>query len=161
MNADALRHFFEYHFSQNRMIWNACIVPLSDEQFVQSAEYSVGSIRNQIVHMMNVDEGWFSDLDSPGMPQWDITDTMNDRGTIRAHWDGVEQSMRQYLIDLTDDRLFDKPLQGEDENLLRWQILLHVVNHGTDHRAQLLRLLHDAGIDTMPQDYVFYVYDNP
>jgi len=37
--------------------------------------------------------------------------------------------------------------------------LLHVVNHGTDHRAQLLRLLNDLGRKTESQDYIFYVYE--
>jgi uncharacterized damage-inducible protein DinB len=38
-------------------------------------------------------------------------------------------------------------------------VLLHVGNHGTDHRAQILRLLSDLGLKTGPQDYVFYIYD--
>ncbi|NOK62014.1 MAG: hypothetical protein GFH23_1086650n1, partial [Chloroflexi bacterium AL-N1] len=50
-------------------------------------------------------------------------------------------------------------LEGEDKDLVLWQVLLHVVNHGTDHRAQLLRLLHDLGVRTTSQDYIFYVYD--
>jgi uncharacterized damage-inducible protein DinB len=37
---------------------------------------------------------------------------------------------------------------------------LHVGNHGTDHRAQLLRLLNDLGVKTASQDYISYVYDN-
>jgi uncharacterized damage-inducible protein DinB len=52
-------------------------------------------------------------------------------------------------------------LAGEDKDLILWQVLLHVVNHGTDHRAQLLRLLNDLGVETTSQDYVFYMYDNP
>jgi uncharacterized damage-inducible protein DinB len=70
--------------------------------------------------------------------------------------------MRAYLADLRDDMLFEKPFaDGEDKDLILWQVLLHVANHGTDHRAQLLRLLHDLGVKTGPQDYIFYVYDNP
>lgn len=57
--------------------------------------------------------------------------------------------------------LFEKPFPpGEDEDLYLWQVLLHVVNHGTDHRAQILRLINDLRVRTAPQDYVFYVYDN-
>jgi uncharacterized damage-inducible protein DinB len=37
-----------------------------------------------------------------------------------------------------------------------WQTLLHLVNHGTDHRAQVLRALHDFGAETFDQDLVFY-----
>ena len=82
---------------------------------------------------------------------------------IRAHWDSVEQSMRGYLAELRDDMLFDKPIEEpeEDKDLIVWQVLLHVVNHGTDHRAQLLRLLNDLGVETASQDYIFYVYDHP
>jgi uncharacterized damage-inducible protein DinB len=57
--------------------------------------------------------------------------------------------------------LFDKPFpDGEDRDLILWQVLLHVVNHGTDHRAQVLRFLNDLGVETTSQDYKFYVYDN-
>ncbi|MEO0565229.1 MAG: DinB family protein, partial [Chloroflexota bacterium] len=80
---------------------------------------------------------------------------------IRTYWDGVEESMRVYLAALQDDILLEKPLDGEDKDLFVWQVLLHVVNHGTVHRAQILRLLKDLGIKTGPQDYVFYIYDNP
>jgi uncharacterized damage-inducible protein DinB len=65
------------------------------------------------------------------------------------------------LSKLRDDMLFENPFaDGEDKDLILWQVLLHVGNHGTDHRAQLLRLLNDLGVKTAPQDYIFYVYDN-
>jgi uncharacterized damage-inducible protein DinB len=92
----------------------------------------------------------------------DSSDNFDDRKIIRAFWDRVEQSMRDYLAELRDDMLFDKPIEDpeEDKNLMVWQVLLHVVNHGTDHRAQLLRVLNDMGVKTNSQDYIFYVYDN-
>jgi uncharacterized damage-inducible protein DinB len=135
--------------------------PLSQEQFTQPVDYSHGSVRDQIVHLMSVDEAWFSDLRGVDIPEPLDPAHLNDRERIRAHWDNVEQMMREYLAALRDDMLFDKPLAGEDKNLILWQVLLHVVNHGTDHRAQLLRALHDLGVKTTSQDYIFYVYDNP
>lgn len=83
------------------------------------------------------------------------------RESIRVYWDTVEQNMRDYLATLRDDMLDDKPLEGEDNDLVVWQVLLHVVNHGTDHRSQLLRVLNDLDIKTAAQDYIFYVYENP
>lgn len=161
MFADIFRHFYDYHFFQNRHIWDAYIVPLPQEQFLQPVDYSHSSVCNQIVHMINADNVWFSDLRGAEFPgDLDPAD-FEDRRAIRARWDGVEQMMRAYLDDLRDDTLFDKPLQGEDADLTVWQVLLHVVNHGTDHRAQVLRVLHDLGADTRYQDYIFYVYGNP
>jgi uncharacterized damage-inducible protein DinB len=162
MNADAFRHFYGYHFTENRNIWDSCVTQLSDQQFTQNVAYSHGSVRDQIVHLMSVDEGWFSELRGVEPSEPFPPANLNDRESIRAHWDSVEQSMRDYLAELRDDMLFDKPIEEpeEDQDLMVWQVLLHVVNHGTDHRAQLLRLLNDLGVKTTSQDYIFYVYDN-
>ena len=162
MNADAFRHFYGYHFAENRKIWDACIASLPYEQFTQAVSYSHGSVRDQIVHLMSVDEAWFSDLrgvaPSEPLPPADV----DDREMIRARWDSVEQGMRDYLAELRDEMLLDRPIEEpeEDRALTVWQVLLHVVNHGTDHRAQLLRLLNDLGVKTASQDYIFYAYDN-
>jgi len=161
MNADAFRHFYNYHFAENRKIWDEYVTPLSYEQFTQAIGYSHGSVRSQIVHLMNVDEAWFGGLqgieNSDSYTQADF----DDRQLIRVYWDKVEQTMRGYLANLRDDMLFEKPFaEGEDKDLRLWQVLLHVGNHGTDHRAQLLRLLDDLGVQTKSQDYIFYVYDH-
>jgi uncharacterized damage-inducible protein DinB len=159
MNANAFRQFYDYHFAENRKIWDTCITSLSDEQFMQAVDYSHGSVRNQIVHIMSTDEAWFSGLRGVEFPEPFNPAEVDDREIIRTHWDNVEQTMRAYLATLRDDMLFEKPFaEGEDKDLILWQVLLHVANHGTDHRAQLLRLLNDLGVKTEYQDYIFYVY---
>jgi uncharacterized damage-inducible protein DinB len=162
MNADAFRHFYGYHFTENRKMWDSYVTPLSHEQFTQDVAYSHGSVRDQIVHLMSVDDVWFSELRGVEPSEPSPPADSDDRESIRAHWDSVEQNMRDYLAELRDDMLFDKPIEEpeEDKDLMVWQVLLHVVNHGTDHRAQLLRLLNDLGVKTTSQDYIFYVYDN-
>jgi uncharacterized damage-inducible protein DinB len=162
MNAKAFCHFFDYHFSENHAIWDTCIMPLSQQQFTQPVAYSLGSVRNQVVHLMSVDDIWFSPLRGLEIPEWRDPDDFEDRNLLRAEWDTVEQNMRAYLANLRDEMLFEKPFaEGEDKDLVLWQVLLHVVNHGTDHRAQVLRVLNDLGVKTTSQDYIFYVYDHP
>lgn len=162
MNASAFRHFYDYHFTENRKIWDQYVAPLSYEQFTRPVDYSYGSVRDQIVHLMSVDDVWFSELrglePSEPFPPSDL----DDRQSIRIHWDKVEKSMRGYLAELRDDMLFDTPIEEpeEDKDLIVWQVLLHVVNHGTDHRAQILRVLNDLGVRTTSQDYIFYVFEN-
>jgi uncharacterized damage-inducible protein DinB len=162
MNAHALRHFYQYHFVANRHIWEAYISGLTYEQFTQPINYSHGSVRNQIVHLIEVDDVWFSELQGVEPAEPLPTANGDDREAIRAYWDKVEQAMRAYLAVLSDEMLWTKPITEpeEDRELLVWQVLLHVVNHGTDHRAQILRLLHDFEVKTTGQDYIFYVYDN-
>ena len=162
MFVEVIRHLYDYHFAENRSVWENHIVMLTQEQFTQPVDYSLGSVRNQIVHMISVDDNWFSELRGLDVPGMLNPEDFNDRRGIRTHWDKVEQNMRAYLSGLNDEALFEKPFgEGEDEDLTAWQALLHVANHGTDHRAQILRVLHDMGYKTTPQDYIFYVYDNP
>lgn len=162
MNADAFRHLYGYHFAENRKLWDGYVTQLSQEQFTQPVSYSHGSVRDQVVHLMNVDEGWFSELRGVEPSDPLPTADSDDRNIIRARWDKVEQGMRLYLGGLRDDMLFAKPIEEpeEDKDLTVWQVLLHVANHGTDHRAQLFRLLNDLGVETTSQDYIFYVYEN-
>jgi uncharacterized damage-inducible protein DinB len=161
MNADAFRHLYGYHFAENRATWDKYVTQLTDAQFTQPAAYSHGSVRDQIVHLMSADEMWFSELQNAEPPDPFPPDN-NDRAAIRARWDAIEHGMRDFLAGLQDDMLFQKPIKEpeEDQVLFAWQVLLHVVNHGTDHRAQVLRSLNDMGVKTVSQDYIFYVYDS-
>lgn len=163
MNANAYRHFYNYHFAENRIVWSH-VASLTFEQFTQKVHYSRGSVREQVVHLIDAEDMWFSELRNvePSEPLPEIVD-VDDRDVIRAHWDKVEQKIRTYLVELQDNMLFTKPIKEpeEDQILFAWQVLLHVANHATDHRAQLLRALHDLGVDTKSQDYIFYVYENP
>jgi uncharacterized damage-inducible protein DinB len=163
MNADSFRHFYNYHFAENRKLWDRFVIPLSHEQFTQAVNYSHGSVWEQIVHIMDCDDTWFSELQGIEPVEPLPPATSDDREMIRARWDRIEQKMREYLAALQDDMLFAKPIQDpeEDKVLIVWQVLLHVVNHATDHRAQILRSLNDMGVETSWQDYIFYVYDNP
>jgi uncharacterized damage-inducible protein DinB len=161
MNADAFRHFYKYHFAENHKVWEH-VASLTYEQFTQSLAYSRGSVREQIVHLIEAEDVWFSELRDaqPSEPLPPLSS--DDREMIRTHWDRVEQNIRTYLADLHDDMLFTKPIKEpeDDKDLIVWQVLLHVANHATDHRAQLLRLLNDLGVETKSQDYIFYVYEN-
>jgi uncharacterized damage-inducible protein DinB len=161
MNADAFRQLYYYHFAENRKIWDRHVSHLSPEQFTRDVDYSHGSVRNQLLHLMDVDDVWFSELQ--GIEPLELpSPTFDDRELIRTHWDKIEQKMHGYLAELRDDMLFDKPIEEpeEDKDLMVWQVLLHVVNHGTDHRAQILRLLNDLGVKTSYQDYIFHVYES-
>jgi len=160
MNANAFRHFYEYHFAENRKIWDRYVTLLSDERFTEPVAYSRGSVRDQILHLISADDAWFSEMRGVEIPEDLKPADFPTRESIRAHWDQVEKNMRSYLAALTDEILFEKPFYGEDKDLIVWQVLLHVANHGTDHRAQLLRLLNDLGVETIYQDYIFYVYEH-
>ena len=93
MNADAFRHFYNYHFAENRKILDH-VASLTFEQFTQKADYSRGSIREQLVHLFDAEEMWFSELRGvqPADPLPDTVE-IDDRDAIRAFLDQVEKNM--------------------------------------------------------------------
>ena len=40
-----------------------------------------------------------------------------------------------------------------------WQIVMHVVNHGTLHRGQIVGMLRQLGVKPPATDIVFYYYE--
>lgn len=163
MDANAFRYLLRYHFWWSRFLFSEYLPQVAAADLVAPLGYSKGSIRDQMVHLVEVDEAWFGDLlgEGPGA-HWDETDGGPTLDAILARRDAIEAKATAYLAGVTDEALASRPYtEGEDKDLHLWQILLHVVNHGTDHRAQVLRQLNDLGIATTSQDLVFFAYEVP
>jgi uncharacterized damage-inducible protein DinB len=89
-------------------------------------------VRDLVVHIIKVDDAWFSGLRGVEAPESLAPGDIDDHSQLRLYWDQVEARMRGYLDGLTDEMLNSKPFPvPEDANLFAWQVLLHVVNHGT------------------------------
>jgi uncharacterized damage-inducible protein DinB len=153
MNAEGFRSLYEYHFAANRLLWERGIAPLTDEQFRRKVPYSLGSARNQVVHLMNIEDRWFCGLRGEDVPGILNPVYFGTAAKVRARWDVVEEGMRDYLSRL-DDAELARPF---DERAAVWQVLFHVLNHGTDHRAQTLATLAQLGVKGFAQDYYVYL----
>ena len=160
MQAQMLRHFVAYHIAENATLWSY-VDQLSADQMVADIAYAHGSIRNQLVHMLSVDATWLAGLKGLPIPE-PLDPTQYDSPMLlKAQWDDVAQQLHTYVMALSDTDVMTQPLTDDDANLYVWRVVLHLVNHGTDHRAQVLRCVHDAGVKTVSQDYIFYAYDYP
>jgi uncharacterized damage-inducible protein DinB len=58
------------------------------------------------------------------------------------------------------NRIIYKNLKGEGLENSLIDILGHVINHGTNHRAQAGQQLKITGIDLPTTDYIFYLREN-
>ncbi len=155
---------YDYHFTLNRRLWEQGILRLTNEEFVRPLDYSIGSVRNQIVHMMSVDHRWFARLMQQDIPPNLDYDAFPDRDNVRKAWDAIEANMQTYLNSLTDRDLSETitymtSRRGQVANE-RWRIMVHVINHGTDHRAQTMAVLYMLGkaID-LEQDMMLLWWD--
>jgi uncharacterized damage-inducible protein DinB len=149
-----IQSYLEYHDGMNRRVWES-VMQLSDEQFVSPSGYSHGSIRDLLIHMTAVDGRWLRGLkEQPDSRSYGLEPT--DYPTIKAAYAAWEQTaveLLEYAHSLTETSLDLTPIGMYGPV---WQVMLHLVNHGTDHRAQVLRALHDFGAPTFDQDYILY-----
>lgn len=149
----------QYHVSLNRRVWQS-VLALSDEQFLATADYAHGSVRNQIVHLAGVDGRWLRGLQGqPDARSFNPPpEQFATRETVFALWDPIERELLAFVQSQDEAALQRKP-PGLAEPA--WQVILHLANHGTDHRAQLLRSLHDLGAPSFAQDLILYLWDAP
>jgi uncharacterized damage-inducible protein DinB len=143
----------EYHVASNRRLWHHLMEHVTDEQFTQALGYSHGSIRHQIVHLAQTDRYWLHDIQAKLVTGLTPADYPT-RQSFTTIWEGIEQALLAYVQSLTAADLEEVPA-GLVET--RWQALVHVVNHGTDHRAQILSMLHSLGAPTYGQDLADYL----
>ncbi|MCY4021589.1 MAG: DinB family protein [Chloroflexi bacterium] len=162
MILQAVRTLVDYHYAAYDQVWSS-VMDLSREQFVQEYDYSLGSVRNQLVHVMNVDDRWLSRLQNQQPTESLMFADFPDPQSVLQKWGSIRQSVQNYVFGLSLEQLEQTvelhfPLRGGRRHNTRWQILLHVFNHGTDHRAQILALLHDLGGQTFEQDLILHLW---
>lgn len=155
MKLDLIQLYVEYHIETTRRVWDL-IDSITDEQFLADEIYSHGSIRNLMVHLASVDRRWLAglkNLDDVGhLKQEDFLT----RAASRDAFENVAKDLSEYVSTLTEEVL-NKPTDKVDRP--QWQILLHLVNHGTDHRATVLQQLNELGVKTFPQDLVMWLWE--
>ncbi|MCB9450007.1 MAG: DinB family protein [Anaerolineaceae bacterium] len=155
LTADVVRAMLDYNYAFQRRLWDS-IMTLTDDQFTTDIPYSHGSIRNHMVHLASVDGGWLRGLqEDPNARAYRFDPAQYaTRERVRAICEQSASEVTAYAAPLNDAALMVQP---KGLPLTVWQTLLHLVNHGTDHRAQVLRALHDFGAPTFDQDYVYHV----
>ena len=156
LSVDLIKTFTEYHIDMTRRLWNS-IDQITEEQFLAEDVYSRGSIRNLMVHLAATDSNWLAGLknipegqDEPGRKLEDYSS----RAIVREFWDNTAKDVADYAETLTEVELGENPV---DISNPRWQVFLHIINHGTDHRSTVLQRLHELGAPTFDQDFIIWL----
>ncbi|MCA0458086.1 MAG: DinB family protein [Chloroflexi bacterium] len=165
MNKQDVIRLFDYNFWANRKLW-ACVEKLSASQFDQPTDYSIGSVHEQVVHMLEVEWLWLRRVQSLPPDTFQPAAHYPTYDSIRSRWDRVEAAWREYLHNLPDGDL-DGILEytsRTDSKVYRtplWESLYQILNHSTDHRSQTLAQIHRVGGETLPQDFIYYTWEKP
>jgi len=164
MNKKMVTQLFGYNMWAFEKVW-ACISQLSDEQFCLDTGFSHGSIRSQMVHVISATLRWLDRLrELPARPHLEPA-SFQGKDDLKKKWELFLLEVRDYIDSLDEASLLEAvrweiPSRQLSARNTRREILLHLANQATDHRAESL-----ASIDlyfhkeTAEQDLIFYLIE--
>jgi uncharacterized damage-inducible protein DinB len=156
---------FDYNYWANGRILDAA-GGLTDEQYAEAVPgLSHGSIRATLVHALAAEQIWqrrclegvspttlLKEADCPTL------------AAMRALWAEEEAAMRAGLARLTDEalagRMAYRTTRGTPMEDTLWQLLTHLVNHGTQHRAEAAVALTAFGHSPGDVDLIIFMRQN-
>jgi len=141
MHVDDIRFLFGYDQHATGRLLDACVDvdPAVWERANVVGERGVGGI---LVHQLGSTQRWRVGLRSRGAeegprPELEPLLTVED---LRARWTSEWDAYDEWISAMSDNDLAEL-----DEGVSIWQLLAHVVNHGTQHRSEAAALLTAEG----------------
>lgn len=161
MNKADILTLYEYNAWANVRVLTAA-AQVSPEQFTAPAGLSHSSVRGALAHVLAAEIVWRrrcqEGVSPPALPGEADFPTLE---SLRIRWADEEQAMRVYLAGLTDD-LINAPVhytttKGVPQATILWQILAHVVNHGTQFRGEAAVALSQFGHSPGDLDFIYFI----
>jgi uncharacterized damage-inducible protein DinB len=148
LRLDNLRLLLDYNYWARDRLLDA-VAPLSAEQLTRDLGNSFKSVHDTLVHLHLAERVWYMRWhgESPtGMPP---ADAFTDLASIQRAWADHEAKMRAFVEAMTPsdvDRVIEyKLLNGQPAASPLWQMLQHLINHGSYHRGQVTTMLRQLG----------------
>jgi uncharacterized damage-inducible protein DinB len=162
MDLSELNIHLDYSYWANRRILMAA-AGLTPEEYVRPHfGLSFVSIRGALVHALGAEWAWrmrcqegispTSLLDEADFPTFDV---------LQQRWAEEERALRSFVAGLPEgslERVLEyKTLSGAPARTRLWQVFLHVVNHGTQYRAEAAVALSALGHSPGDLDLMYYL----
>lgn len=148
MNIDEARALVNYtYWARDRAL--AAVDALSPEQFTSRVTSSFVSVRDTLVHVLSAESVWLSRWKKEIRSGMLTADAFPDAASLRKAWQEDESKMRAFFENVDDEGLRGvieyKAFNGQPFATPLFQMLQHVVNHGSYHRGQVTTLLRQFG----------------
>jgi len=157
------RELWNYNRWAHERVWQ-CVLSLDEARFVRDTGYAFSSVRGQVVHVMSVDLRWRARLLRLPVPPGLEADAYQSPAEAYQHWKEIAESFASAIEQTGESGMeatieYDMPHRGGIKRNTAAEIVRHVVNHGTDHRAQTLSMLHRVGAPTVEQDMMIDLWE--
>ena len=148
MNFDELQILIDYHYWARDRVLDA-VEPLTADQLTRDLANSFPSVRDTLVHLYGAEWIWCARWEGESPEVLPAASAFPDLVTIRHAWDEQERRVRAVLDRLGPEGVL-RPIEYQRLGVRQaqpfWQMLQHLVNHGSYHRGQVVTMLRQLGV---------------
>jgi len=157
---ELLKQYASYNSWANQRIIEI-ILALPEEKHLQAIPSSFNSIQATMLHLWDAESAWWQRLK---LQERVIVPSENFNGTLKDITTGITQLDQQWQewVSNANENAIGHVIQyynSKKEHFKQpvWQIMLHVINHNTYHRGQLINMLRQLGVEKIPAtDFVVW-----
>jgi|SRR6185295_12169557 len=158
-SASVVRDLLLYMLWADRLMLKA-VREVRPEDLTRDAGISFGSLLGTMAHMAGSQRLWLSRFSGRQLDHIPTVAEVPDLLSWIHGWEETASGVEAFLAALTDEQLA-APLTwtsttGETYTRPLWQPVIHLVNHTTYHRGQVVSLLRQMGYKTPSTDLVYY-----
>jgi len=150
MTIDDIRYLFAYDRWATTKVLDQ-LDAIDAQTWSATGVFDERGLEGILVHQLGATQRWHHGLKEDGQVHRPEREPLPTSDVLRASWVEEWQQIQAWLATLDDAWLL-----RTDHGVTCWQMLAHVVNHGTQHRAEAAALLTQAGRSPGDLDMIFF-----
>ena len=164
MNTKDIQLLFKYNSWANAKILNAS-ANVTREQFTASADHPHNDLRHALTHTLLAEWLWYNRWMGTSPTQLFQRKDFPTFDSLLERWTEEEKTLNEFVTSLTDEKLNStfqyKTTKGDIHENILWQVMVHVVNHGTQHRSEAAAILTELGHSPGNIDLLVFLREQP
>jgi uncharacterized damage-inducible protein DinB len=158
VSADTLRLHLDYHAWASRRLLDTA-GQLTPGELARDFKTSDKNVLETLAHVFGADRIWLARVGGVS-PTTLLAPEDRHLGVLIEQWPALQQRWKEWAAPQSDQSVQAsipyRDLKGNAWEQPLWQILLHVVNHGTHHRGQVSGFLRAMGHNPPPLDLIAF-----
>lgn len=157
---ELIEQYYRFNAWANMRILDT-VSQISTQEYRKETNPNFGSVHNTLVHIMSTQWLWLNRWKGVSLKAMLDPATFADLAMVRDQWTEIEEQTRAYILTCTQESLIRpityQNLRGETYSYPLWKMMLHQVNHATQHRSETAMILTQYGHSTGPMDFLIFV----
>lgn len=160
MNLKSITTLYSYNaWANGRILLASGLV--TDLQFKRQPVAGLGSLRDILVHTLGAQWIWLSRWKGNSPASMLDPHEFPNLETLRHRWTELEGETQAFIHDLDESALHQDTaytnLSGSKFSDPLWQLMIHQVNHATQHRSEAAVLLTLFNLSPGDLDFIYYL----